>query len=206
MALKVRHFINLHKAFTPFVVYGLMAFFNKFQTPGMVYLGLHGTYGLCWLLKEAIFPDKVFDRPVGVGRFIFNFTMLSGYWSGAYFAVTKTSSTSLWTIVASIFLFTMGMFFHIGADSQKYFTLKVKSGLINDGFFSIVRHPNYLGEVLTYTGFNLLSGHWVPHAFFAFIFVMLFIPSMKKKEASLARYDEWQEYSAKTAKLIPFLL
>ncbi|CAN0583287.1 unnamed protein product [Ectocarpus sp. 12 AP-2014] len=39
------------------------------------------------------------------------------------------------------------MFLMIGADCQKYYTLKLAPGkLITTGFFKYVRSPNYLGE------------------------------------------------------------
>ena len=35
----------------------------------------------------------------------------------------------------------------IASDAQKYFTLRLKRGLITDGMFRFIRHPNYLGEI-----------------------------------------------------------
>ena len=36
------------------------------------------------------------------------------------------------------------------SDSQKYYTLKYKKGLISDGMMKYTRNPNYLGEVMIY--------------------------------------------------------
>ena len=55
--MKLNQIINLHKGLTAFVVIGLMIFFDNFSIAPYVYLALHGTYGLLWLLKEKIFPD-----------------------------------------------------------------------------------------------------------------------------------------------------
>src|ERR1700730_18363677 len=44
----------------------------------------------------------------------------------------------------------MGCTIMIAADAQKYFTLRVRGGLITDGMYRFVRHPNYLGEVVVY--------------------------------------------------------
>jgi len=46
----------------------------------------------------------------------------------------------------------------IAAEAQKYFTLRLESGLITDGVFRYVRHPNYLGEMMIYGSFALMSG------------------------------------------------
>ena len=39
------------------------------------------------------------------------------------------------------------------ADAQKYFTLRLKRGLITDGMYRYIRHPNYLGEMMLYGSF-----------------------------------------------------
>ena len=52
----------------------------------------------------------------------------------------------------------------IAADAQKYFTLRVKRGLITDGVHRYVRHPNYLGEMMIYGSFALMVWHWLPLA------------------------------------------
>ena len=38
-----------------------------------------------------------------------------------------------------------------GSDAQKHFTLKVRIGLITDGFFTRIRHPNYLSEMMIFS-------------------------------------------------------
>ena len=60
--MKLNQIINLHKGLTAFVVIGLMIFFDNFTIASYVYLALHGTYGLLWLLKEKIFPDPYFKE------------------------------------------------------------------------------------------------------------------------------------------------
>ena len=45
----------------------------------------------------------------------------------------------------------------IAADAQKYFTLRVKRGLIIDGVHRYVRHPNYLGEIVQWTGWAIMT-------------------------------------------------
>ena len=45
----------------------------------------------------------------------------------------------------------------IQPDAQKYYTLQYKKGLIMDGMYKYIRSPNYLGEVLIYSSYALLS-------------------------------------------------
>ena len=64
--MKLNQIINLHKGLTAFVVIGLMIFFDNFTIAPYVYLALHGTYGLLWLLKEKIFPDPYFKEKINL--------------------------------------------------------------------------------------------------------------------------------------------
>ncbi len=43
------------------------------------------------------------------------------------------------------------------SDAQKYYTLKYKKGLISDGMFYATRNPNYLGEIMLYRIFYVLT-------------------------------------------------
>ena len=64
--MKLNQIINLHKGLTAFVVVGLMILFDNFTIAPYVYLALHGTYGLLWLLKEKIFPDPYFKEKINL--------------------------------------------------------------------------------------------------------------------------------------------
>ena len=56
--LKLSWVINLQKGGTLVFVAGLMWWLEHSSTAAWVYLALHGSYGLCWLLKELAFPDE----------------------------------------------------------------------------------------------------------------------------------------------------
>ncbi|MEM8778910.1 MAG: steroid 5-alpha reductase, partial [Cyanobacteria bacterium P01_G01_bin.49] len=56
--MKTKHPINLHKGLTLFVVLGLMIAYDNFSLAAWVYLALHGSYGIMWLLKDQLYPDK----------------------------------------------------------------------------------------------------------------------------------------------------
>ena len=58
----------------------------------------------------------------------------------------------------ALFLYTVGIFLHYVSDAQKYYTLQYRKGLIEEGLFSRTRNPNYLGEILIYTGSSTLTG------------------------------------------------
>ena len=86
----------------------------------------------------------------------------------------------------------------IAADAQKYFTLRIKRGLFPDGMYRFIRHPNYLGEMVTYGSFALMEWHWLPIVVLAWIWGGLFAVNMRLKEASISRYPEWDQYKRNT--------
>ena len=71
--MKIKHAINLHKALTAPFVLGLMLLYHSFTLGSWVYLALHGTYGLIWLLKDRIYPDKQWEQeiPIATGAVTF---------------------------------------------------------------------------------------------------------------------------------------
>ena len=93
----------------------------------------------------------------------------------------------------------------IAADAQKYFTLRVQRGLIVDGMFRHIRHPNYTGEMMIYMSFALMIWQWLPFVILAWVWLCFFAPNMAIKEASMSRYPEWAAYRARTWWLVPGL-
>ena len=70
--MKIKHAINLHKFLTFAYILGLMAFYNNFTIAPWVYLGLHGTYGIMWLLKDSLYPDQQWEKEISVAMGIFH--------------------------------------------------------------------------------------------------------------------------------------
>lgn len=100
----------------------------------------------------------------------------------------------------------MGLFWHFVSDMQKDMSLKLNPGsLITDGLWGVVRNPNYFGELLIYLGFSLLAFHWAPLLAIAFFLITVWIPNMRRKDASLSRYPEFADYRARTKLFIPYV-
>jgi protein-S-isoprenylcysteine O-methyltransferase Ste14 len=91
------------------------------------------------------------------------------------------------------------------ADCQKYFTLKYHQGLIREGLFKYIRHPNYLGEIMLYASYALIVQHWIPWAILTWVWIGVFLVNILQKEASMSRYSEWTEYKKQSGMLIPKL-
>ncbi len=203
--MKIKHPINLHKGLTLFIILGLMTFYQNFSITAYVYLALHGSYGILWLLKDRIYPDKSWEEEMPVGVGIFTFVMLFLYWVAPFILVSQNIEASPPLIAATISINLLGIFLHYSSDAQKYYTLKYHSGLITEGFFARCRNTNYLGEVLIYGSFALLTQHWLPFVILGLFISLIFVPNMLKKDKSLSRYPEFEAYKQVSGLIFPKL-
>lgn len=201
--------INFQKGATLFWVLGLMFYFQNFSTQAWVYLGLHGSYGLCWLLKDKVFPDPSWEARVTLaGSLMAVLAVLGPYWVIPFVLISPvlgelhTGANWLWMTVA-IFSHTLGIALMMTADAQKFFTLKYKKGLITEGLFRYIRHPNYLGEMMIYGSYAIVAWHWIPWLILVWVWLGLFAVNIVMKERSMARYPEWAEYKKRSWYLIP---
>ena len=203
--MKIKHAINLHKFLTFAYILGLMAFYNNFTLSPWVYLALHGTYGIMWLIKDSLYPDQQWEKEISVAMGIFTFIMLGLYWVAPFILISGNVTSSAPLICVAIATNITGVLLHYGSDAQKYFTLKYKKGLITEGFFSRSRNPNYLGEILIYLSFAMLAQHWLPFVILGIFAALVFVPNMLKKDQSLSRYPEFVAYKERSGLLLPKL-
>ncbi len=203
--MKIKHAINLHKGLTFILVLALMFVYQNFTFGPWVYLALHGTYGIIWLFKDRIYPDKQWEQEVSIAQGIFTFFIISVYWVAPFILISSGTVPSLPLVAAAISLNIFGVFLHYASDAQKYYTLKYQQGLITEGFFARCRNTNYLGEALIYFSFALLTQHWLPFAILGGFVFGVFVPNMLKKDQSLSRYPEFAEYKSRSGLLFPSL-
>ncbi len=197
-------FINAHKILALPVILGMMYWFHNWSTEAFVYLGLHGTYAMLWLVKSAIYPDKSFEQrhvPFWFGT-LSGFVPLGTYYIVPYMLLSRHVSLRPWVFGFVICCYTVGIFLHFVEDAQKYYTLRFRSGLIEDGLFARTRNPNYLGETLTYVSFATLSWHWLSFLTIGGWFCF-YLSNMRRKDRSLARYRNFAAYRARTGMLLP---
>jgi protein-S-isoprenylcysteine O-methyltransferase Ste14 len=203
--MKFKHPINAHKGLTAPVVLAMMVVCNNFSIEPWIYLALHGGYGILWLLKDRIYPDKRWEDDVSLGLGILLFVSLGAYWVAPWLLISSGVQPSNPLLAAAVFLNLLGVFLHYTSDAQKYFTLKYQHGLITEGFFARCRNTNYLGELLIYGSFALLSLHWLPYLILAVFAIGIFLPGMRKKDQSLSRYPEFEQYRLQSGFLLPKL-
>jgi steroid 5-alpha reductase family enzyme len=203
--MKVKHAINLSKGLTFVVILGLMFVYQNFTLGPWIYLSLHGTYGLLWLLKDRLYPDKQWEQEIPLSLGIFIFMLVNLYWIAPFILISSGTVPSLPLVCAAISLNILGVFLHYASDAQKYYTLKYRQGLITEGFFARCRNTNYLGEVLIYGSFAVLTQHWLPFLILFGFVGAIFVPNMLKKDRSLSRYPEFADYKERSGLLLPRL-
>ena len=209
--LKLAWVINFQKTGTIFYILLLMNYYQNFSVAACVYLALHGMYGFCWILKHFAFPDRSWEKKVTIGGGLMAFVLVLGlYWVFPYLLISgilgpDQKMASLTVLTAAISLHTLGVVIMMTADCQKYFTLKYHQGLIREGLFKYIRHPNYLGEIMLYASYAMIVQHWIPWAILAWVWIGVFLVNILQKEASMSRYPEWTEYKKRSGMLIPKL-
>jgi protein-S-isoprenylcysteine O-methyltransferase Ste14 len=205
----LKFFVDMHKGATGPVMLALLLFYNQTENPtAWVYLALHGMYGLLWVLKSRLFPDRQWERPVSwLYGVVAAWGGLTLYWVGGWLVMARGVQAPGWLLAFCISIYGLGLFFHFAADMQKYVALQLRPGhLIVDGFWSLSRNPNYFGELLIYSGFGLLALHWLPLLILGVWVLVVWFPLMIRKDRSLARYPEFDSYTRRVARFIPFLL
>lgn len=205
--MKQKYFIDAHKGVTALFVLALMGYYHAWQNPtAWVYLALHGTYGILWVLKSRIFPDESWERPTGFGFVLVILGGLSTYWIAPWLLISRNVQAPPWYQALCISINLLGVFAHFSSDMQKSVTLALRPGqLIEDKMFARSRNMNYFGELLIYGGFGLLAMHWLPLVILAAWVLVYWLPRMRRKDRSLARYPDFAAYRQRSKLFIPYL-
>lgn len=208
MTLRERHYIDSHKGATLLAMFGLLAWYGRWDSAtAWTYLALHGGYGILWVWKSAVFPDKSWERecPLWYGATIWGGLTL--YWLGGWLIMSRGLEAPAWWLGGCVLLYAAGVFLHFASDMQKHHHLAHRPGtLLQDGLWRRIRNPNYLGELMIYLGFGLLAQHWLPLAVIALFVVAVWAPNMLRKERSLARYPEFAAWKQRSWLILPGIL
>jgi steroid 5-alpha reductase family enzyme len=203
--LRERHVIDAFKGATAPVVLALMGAYDAWERPtAWLYLALHGVYGVLWVIKSRVFGDASWERPLTPRRGLKLVAGLAAYWAAPWLLMSSGREAPAAALGAWVALGVFGVFQHFAADMQKHTTLRLRPGvLLTEGLWARTRNPNYLGELCIYAAFAGLSQHPLPWALFGAIILAEWVPNMRRKDASLARYPAFAEYKARTGLLLP---
>ena len=128
--LKLRHVINTFKGLTFAWVLLLMYAYNNYSSGMYLYLILHGSYGIFWVIKDITFPDFRFNKMASLGSLLGTFLFLTLYWFipiplAAGLGISHPSTARIAFLLG---LYVSGLVLMLGSDYQKYRALKIKPG------------------------------------------------------------------------------
>jgi steroid 5-alpha reductase family enzyme len=205
--MKLKYFIDSNKAIIFIAILIMMAIYNQWQNSTIwVYLALHGTYGILWVLKSRIFADASWERKTSLWFGLVSWFSLVLYWFPAWWIVWKGVEAPAWLQAIAISLYAFGLFFVFTSDMQKHTSLGIQPGrLISNGMFSLSRNINYFGELLIYLAFAILAMTLLAFIPLVAFLTTFWIPNMIRKDRALARLPGFAEYKKKTKSFFPFI-
>jgi protein-S-isoprenylcysteine O-methyltransferase Ste14 len=136
-----------------------------------------------------------------------------GYLLSFSIAITTIGRIYHWNIlfVSGLFIIVIGLIIRIISINtlKQYFTYSVSKDkyheIIEKGFYKIIRHPGYLGQLLIFTGISISLSNWLS-VIFMFISILIgYIYRIKVEEKFMIEQmgDKYLNYQMRTKKLIP---
>ena len=141
-------------------------------------------------MKDFTIPDDSWKRKVKIIPAVVGWcVILAPYGYGAWLICSKTApqDPSPERVCVVTMMYVIGVVLMMGADGQKYFTLREKKGLMNDGYMKWSRNPNYVGEMMIYGSFALLTQRIEPWYVLAYVWTLIFCSRMLQKDYSLSK-------------------
>ena len=110
-----------------------------------------------------------------------------------------------------LFLIIVGMIFRFIAvwSLGKFFTVNVtiqkNQKIIKNGVYKIIRHPSYLGSLVSFIGFGISLNNWVSLTMIIIPITIAFIHRIKIEERLLLEKfgSDYLDYMNKTYRLLP---
>jgi len=200
--------INAAKVLTVFCLATCAIVFGISDLRQVIYLCLHVSYCLWWLLEQWFFPARgeIFNEPIGVGGFIFTLLFIGVFYAlPGYLAFTNPGSISAIAIAIALPLYIFGALINTSADIQKLTAKQYGAALVRDGVWRFARNINYFGDLLRYLSFSVVAGslwaYLVPG-----IITLLYLQRISQKEQTMSgKYGEYAVYQQSSSRLIPFL-
>ncbi|MBP5974381.1 steroid 5-alpha reductase [Brasilonema sp. CT11] len=186
--------INVAKVFSIACLVGFIVVFGIQDWRQVIYLCLHISYLLWWLVEQWFFPlrrEQIFNQPVGVGELIFGLLFTGAFYVlPGYLAFTNSIPLSMTAAVVALPLYIFGRLVNDCADVQQ---------------MTAKQNINYLGDWLRYLSFAVLAGSLWAYLVPGAIALVYFQRISQKEQAMSAKYPDYAEYRQSTARLIPFV-
>lgn len=182
-----------------------------------------GTFLFTRVIKEG--QDSRFaEIKVNFSKFLLTWT-LQGLWvtftaAAAWAGITSTVKKELgWVPLIGFLIWAFGFFFELVADAQKsrFTSMPTNRGkFINEGLWSLSRHPNYFGEIVLWIGIAIIAlpvlKGWALLTLISPVWVIIQltlisgVPMLEKKaDERWGEQEDYKNYKKSTPVLIPRL-
>jgi protein-S-isoprenylcysteine O-methyltransferase Ste14 len=201
--------INTAKVLTILCLVAFAIIFGINDLRQVIYLCLHVSYCLWWLLEQWFYPQRrqqIFNQPVDAGGFIFTLLLVGVLYSlPGYLAFTNPAPLSMTAAAVALPLFIFGTLINTTADVQKLTAKQWGATLVRDGIWRFSRNINYFGDLLRYLSFSIVAGsiwaYLVPG-----VVALLYIQRISQKEQAMSeKYAQYPDYQQSSKRLIPFI-
>ncbi len=201
--------INLAKTLTIVLLLGYAFWFGINDFRQIIYLCLHISYCLWWLLEQWFYPPRarqIFQDPVNTGTLIFTLLITGAFYSlPGYLAFANPEPISLTTVAIALPTYIFGTLINASADIQKLTAKHLGEKLVKDNIWRFSRNINYFGDLLRYLSFSIVSGSLWSYSLPGLI-ILTYLYLMSKKEKSMSeKYADFSEYKQSSAYFIPFI-
>ena len=165
--------------------------------------------------RHLLRPRPLYRIPISEARRKLNEVLTIVPWAFVLYILlalaggTNQAPFAAAAITGAVF-FVLGSWMNSYAEHQRHVFKQRPENygqLYTGGLFRLVRHPNYFGDLVSFTGLCLMAGRWytaiIPVLMF-FGFVLVNVPAL---DQHLARHygSAFEVYARKTRKLIPFV-
>ena len=201
--------INTAKVLTIVLLLVLAAVIGVHDMRQVIYLSLHISYCLWWLLEQWLFPERrrqLFREPVGLVGFAFALLFIGVLYSlPGLLAFLNPVPIAPAAVALALGLFSFGSLINASADVQTTTAKAMGAGLVSDGIWRRVRHVNYLGDLLRYLSFAVVAGNGWAYLVPGLV-LLIYLQRIGAKEAQMAaKYPEFRAYQQRSARLLPGL-
>lgn len=200
--------INIAKVLTIvlLLIYSFVFGIQDFRQ--VIYLCLHVSYCLWWLLEQWLFPQRrqIFSEPVGIGGLILSLLFVGAFYSlPGYLAFTNPVPLSAIATAVALPLYIFGTLINATADIQKLTAKQYGAELVRDDIWRFSRNINYFGDLLRYLSFAVVAGSVWAYLVPAVILI-IYLQRVSQKEQSMSvKYTKYADYQKSSSRLIPFV-
>ena len=201
--------INVAKTLTILLLIALAAIYGIQDVRQVIYLCLHISYCVWWLLEQWLFPQRsrqIFTAKVGLSTFIVVLLFVGVFYAlPGYFAFTNPNPIAYEAIALALPLYIFGSLINTAADVYKMAAKEQGAGLVNNGIWRSVRHVNYIGDLMRYSSFSVVAGSLWAFLLPGIIFLMYLQRIQEKEQSMAAKYPDFAEYQANSSRLLPWI-